>query len=206
MRKNRSQPNLARRLAVEMKCVRLKRHGGERKILSASRMNGSVAPGREWRSPYSANLQNKISLLTLEVEERLAEEARVRRLAGLKQNQSAESLTNELPNGAEIPLGNYLPNDDSVPLGNGFIKNKAAVQAAFITGTNKQYVKDAKKIRRRAPETITTLHKTAVSEARFDFYGNGAKEITHGSKLAAESIGEVPLIAGRDLTRDELKG
>ncbi len=103
------------------------------------------------------------AVIALEVEERLAEEARVRRLAGLKQNQGGEALRNEFPNGSETPLGNYCPNDSETPLGNGFIKGQASIQAATLTGTNRKYVDVAKKIKRRAPELLESIRDGLIT-------------------------------------------
>lgn len=105
----------------------------------------------------SKKTSSQKAIVALEIEERLAKEARARRLAGLKQNQRAESLRNELCNGSETSSHNYLCNGESRPLHNSSIRNEAVIQAAQTVGTNPQYVRDAKKIRRQAPELLQPI-------------------------------------------------
>ena len=97
------------------------------------------------------------AVIALKVEERLAEEARVRRLAGLKQNRQAESLRNEVSNGSGGPLDTQVSNGNCKPLDTSFLRSKAAVQAASIAGTNRKYVTYAKKIGRQAPELLKSV-------------------------------------------------
>lgn len=112
------------------------------------------------------------AVIALEVEERLAKEARARRLAGLKQNQGGEALRNEFLNGDEMSSGNHFLNGDEAPLRSSVIRGQASIQAAVEVGTNRKYVDAAKKIKRQAPELL-------------QFISDGLLTIPQAKKLAA---------------------
>lgn len=97
------------------------------------------------------------AIAALEIEERLAIEARGRRLAGLKQNGAGKSLRKEFDSGQIAPLSNHLDSGQIAPLSNSFLKERAVKQAAAEVGVNQQYVTYAKKIKRQAPELLDPI-------------------------------------------------
>ena len=123
------------------------------------------------------------AVIALEIEERLAEEARTRRLAGLKQN---ESLRNELGNGGNNPSTSYLGNGSPLPFPNSFLRGESVKQAAEAFGINHQYVSDAKKIKRQAPELLEPIR-------------DGLITIPRAKKVAALSIQVLIVSIGAEL-------
>lgn len=102
--------------------------------------------------------------------EHLEEEAKKRRAATLKQNASVPEKMPERETGQKVPekspevpesrgqpLGNSLPNEESAD------DRKSVSQAAKLTGTNRQYVSDAKKLRQEAPEQAERVERGEMS-------------------------------------------
>lgn len=160
--------------------IRAERRGGE--ILKEMDL-GIIPQYQTWDGSgslvafvVSLNLQRRHlnssqkAFVALEVERLLAEEAKKRQLSTLKQyavsqnfeqRDETESLFDELP---AIPR-QLKPAEKAVitlevekQLAN---ERKAAYQAAKLTGTNRQYVSDAKSIQKSSPE-VAKAAKPAV--------------------------------------------
>jgi ParB-like chromosome segregation protein Spo0J len=79
------------------------------------------------------------AVIALKLESQLAKEAKLRQLAGLKQNAPATTVSQKIDQRAEM--------------------GKAAEQAAALVGTNRQYVSDAKKIAQIEPDLLPEILK-----------------------------------------------
>lgn len=164
----------------------------------ACRISGVQPRFREWKGEeppiafvLSQNLvrrhlsSSQKAVIALEVEKVLAEAAKERQVATLRKGTESP-LVKELTNGsAEKPLVKELTKglEQSPPVGaerkpeSPTIKKeppkpanekKATQQAAQLTGTNRQYVSDAKKIERERPELIAPIRegKLTIPEAK----------------------------------------